>query len=97
MLMLLQICFLSQTLIVFPIKKIVQIMVAVSWFICILEGLILRYSVINQFGLKLKQKKCFLLDFFYSPTTADSRFFNSLNLNIEKAFEISTEKSHSCW
>ena len=44
----------------------------------------------NQFGFKLKQKtKCFLLDFFYSPTTADSQFFNSLNLNIEKAFEIS--------
>ena len=30
-----------------------------------------------------------LIGIFYSPTTADSQFFNSLNLNIEKAFEIS--------
>ena len=30
-----------------------------------------------------------LIGIFYSPTTADSHFFNSLNLNIEKAFEIS--------
>ena len=30
-----------------------------------------------------------LIGVFYSPTTADSQFFNGLNLNIEKAFEIS--------
>ena len=30
-----------------------------------------------------------LIGIFYSPTTADSQFFKSLNLNIEKAFEIS--------
>ena len=34
--------------------------------------------------------KCdtYLIGTFYSPRTADAAFFNSLNLNIEKAFEI---------
>ena len=27
----------------------------------------------------------FLIGFFYSPSTADAQFFNSFNLNIEKA------------
>ena len=30
----------------------------------------------------------FLIGVFYSPTTSNSQFFNSLNLNIEKAFEF---------
>ena len=31
----------------------------------------------------------FLLGLFYSPKTADSSFFNNLNLNIEKAYDFS--------
>ena len=31
----------------------------------------------------------FLIGLFYSPTTADSVFFDSFNANIEKASEIS--------
>ena len=33
--------------------------------------------------------KIFLLRLFYSPKTADSTFFNNLNLNIEKAYDFS--------
>ena len=29
------------------------------------------------------------MEFFYSPTTSNSQFFNSLNINIEKASEYS--------
>lgn len=32
-------------------------------------------------------KQLYLIGVFYSPKTADSRFFDVLNQNIEKAFE----------
>lgn len=38
--------------------------------------------------IDVKQDK-FLIGLFYSPTTADSNFFNNFNANIEKASEIS--------
>ena len=38
--------------------------------------------------IKVKTES-FLIGVFYSPTTSNSQFFNSLNLNIEKAFEYS--------
>ncbi|MCU7958324.1 MAG: endonuclease/exonuclease/phosphatase family protein, partial [gamma proteobacterium symbiont of Bathyaustriella thionipta] len=38
--------------------------------------------------VKVKNES-FLIGLFYSPTTADALFFNSLNLNIEKALELS--------
>ena len=44
----------------------------------------------NQFGSKLKQKpKYFLLEFFTVRLRQTPSFFNCLNLNIEKVFEIS--------
>ena len=40
--------------------------------------------------VKIKAKsEIFLIGVFYSPRTADVMFFNNLNLNLEKAFEMS--------
>ena len=47
--------------------------------------------------IEVKAKtEVFFIGVFYSPTTSDSRFFDRLNLNIEKAYEFS-KKNHSRW
>ena len=47
--------------------------------------------------VEVKEKNVlFLIGLFYSPSTADVQFFNSFNLNIEKALEHS-KKSDNCW
>ena len=43
----------------------------------------------NQYGLRAKvSNNVYLHDLFYSPKTADVNFFNQLNLNTEKAYDV---------